>query len=38
VSNGIVCPEGGDLLVEHSVAAINKFWGDKGYTEKIRGL
>ncbi|HHV96142.1 MAG TPA: hypothetical protein GXX37_06665 [Clostridiaceae bacterium] len=31
VSNGLVGPEGGDLLVEHSVAAINRFWGDLGY-------
>jgi len=33
VSNGLVGPEGGDLLVEHSVAAINRFWGDIGYVE-----
>jgi len=38
VANGIVGPEGGDLLVEHSVEAINRFWGDKGYTERTRGL
>ncbi len=33
VSNGIVGPESGDLLVEHSVVAVNRFWGEKGYIE-----
>ncbi len=34
VANGTVGPEGGDLLVEYSVAAINRLWGEQGYTEK----
>lgn len=36
VSNGIVGPEGGDLLVEYSVMAINRLWGEKGYLENWR--
>ena len=36
VSNGVVGPEGGDLLVEHSVVAINSLWGEKGYLENWR--
>jgi hypothetical protein len=36
VSNGIVGHEGGDLLVEHSVTAINRFWGEKSYLENWR--
>lgn len=36
VSNGTVGPEGGDLLVEHSVVAVNRFWGDKGYIDERR--
>lgn len=31
VSNGIVGPEGGELLVEYSLAAVNRLWGEKGY-------
>jgi len=36
VSNGLVGVEGGNLLVEHSVVAINRFWGEKGYIESWR--
>lgn len=36
VSNGVVGPEGGDLLVEYSVVAINRLWGEKGYLDSWR--
>jgi len=36
VSNGVVGPEGGDLLVKHSVVAINSLWEEKGYLENWR--